>query len=70
MMTNSKRQQWSTAISNKNKQEKTVAMLFSQESHSQPYVAPAVGATINMVIFYGHDYDYDYDSDYDSFSDG
>ena len=41
-----------------------MAMLFSQESHSQPYVAPAVGATLNMVIFYGHDYDYD--SDYDA----
>ena len=35
------------------------------QSHSQPYVGPAVGATINMVIFYGHDYDYDYDYDYD-----
>ena len=35
------------------------------QSQSQPYVAPAVGSTINMVIFYGHDYDYDDDYDYD-----
>ena len=40
-----------------------LAMLFSQESHSQPYVAPAVGATLNIVIFYCHDYVYDYDYD-------
>ena len=35
------------------------------QSHSQPYVAPTMGATLNMVIFYGHDYDYDYDYEYD-----